>query len=205
MTLNFAALDVETANPTRASICSFGVAIVRDGQVTEKHHLLTMPPAGLNTFAPIQTGIHGLTAADVAGEPAFDVRLKEVLLLIGDLPVVAHNASFDFGAIRAASEVALIPIPALTYGCTLAMSRHADLSLSKYSLPAVCEALGIDQGHHHRADDDAEAAARIVLALMSLRGIETLAELTVALNVNFLSLNEPDGSRLSGVSARSGY
>ena len=192
MALNFAAIDVETANSHRGSVCSFGVVIVRDGEIVEKHHLLTAPPGDLNYFDWFNTDLHGISAADVAAAPSFAERLAQVLLIIGDLPVIAHNAAFDFGAIRDGCDAANIDWPTLTYGCSLVMARRAGLALLSYRLPLVCEALGITQGQHHRADDDAQAAAHIVIALAARADTLTLALLAASLMVRLGVLTHLD-------------
>ena len=194
MTLNFAAIDVETANSHRGSVCSFGVVIVRNGQVTEKHHLLTVPPGELNYFDQFNTLLHGIGPSDIAGQPTFAARLTEVLTLIGDLPVVAHNAGFDFGAIRQACDEANLDWPTLTYGCSAVMSRRAGLTLLSYRLSVVCAALNITQGVHHRADDDAEAAANIVIALAARTSTATLELLATSLMVRLGALTPLDWS-----------
>ena len=159
MSLTFAAIDVETANSNRGSICSFGVVVVRDGKVTEKHHFLTRPPRELDWFDGFNVMLHSIRPADVADQPGFSERLAQVLAIVGDLPVVAHNAAFDIGAIRMGCDADDLDWPTLTYACSLIMSRRAGLELLSYRLPLVCEALGFPAGQHHRADDDAEAAA----------------------------------------------
>ena len=67
MSLSFAALDVETANSARGSVCSFGVTVVREGRVAETHHWLCQPPAALSGFDVINSSLHGLSAPDIQG------------------------------------------------------------------------------------------------------------------------------------------
>ena len=200
--LNFAALDVETANGARGSICSFGVVIVRGGKITEKHHLLTVPPGSLNAFAAFNTALHGISHASLVNAPSFASRMAQVLTLVGDLPVVAHNAQFDLGAISDACEEANIDAPQWVYGCTLAMSRKAGLGLKSYSLPVVCAALGVEQGEHHRADDDAQAAANIVLALAGQLNSRSLHSLAAALTVRMAFTRDVEWTPGSQVAAR---
>ncbi len=71
MTLTFAALDVETANSARGSICSVGVAVVHDGVLVESWHRLVQPPEGLRHFDAMNSYLHGLGPADVAGQLAW--------------------------------------------------------------------------------------------------------------------------------------
>lgn len=40
---DFAAIDFETANKERSSVCSVGIVIVRNGEITEKLYQLIRP------------------------------------------------------------------------------------------------------------------------------------------------------------------
>ncbi|GGL46694.1 hypothetical protein [Nocardia jinanensis] len=51
-TLNFAAFDVETANPKYSSICAIGIAIVRNGVRVDTHSWLCRPPEPVHSFNP---------------------------------------------------------------------------------------------------------------------------------------------------------
>ncbi|WP_405135727.1 exonuclease domain-containing protein [Nocardia sp. NBC_01388] len=175
--LSFAALDVEIANPKYGSICSIGVAVVRDGLRATTRTWLCRPPAGLEHFGQIQMGVHGITPAMVAGQPRFAQRLPEVMTLIDDLPVVAFNSKFDMNAIRQACEHSELPTPAWQYGCALQWAQN-QLVLNKYRLPMVAEALGVSlSGAHHEAGSDAAAAADITVAMARRTGSSTLTEL----------------------------
>src|SRR5579871_4509045 len=45
--------------------------------------------------------VHGLSAAFLADKPRFAERVEDLLAFIGDSPLVAHNAGFDFGFLNA--------------------------------------------------------------------------------------------------------
>ncbi|MFE5290472.1 exonuclease domain-containing protein [Nocardia sp. NPDC056611] len=174
--LSFAAIDVETANSSRGSICAVGVTVVRDGRRAEEASWLCRPPAGLDFFNWHNIRVHGISAAMVADKPEFAHRWPEMVGLIGDLPVIAHNAGFDSGAIREACAHSGIHPPTWTYSCSLALARR-HLALDSYRLPYVADALGIDFTNHHDAAADAAAAADIVIALANRAGTDSLAAL----------------------------
>lgn len=188
--MTFAAIDVETANRRPGSICALGVVLVRDGRVVTVEHLLARPPAELSTFERANTRVHGISAATVAGEPTFADQLARVLELVADQPVVGHNIAFDMRAIREACDADRLPWPTMKYSCTLTLARRAGLGLLSYRLPAVCEALQLSVGAHHHAASDAEAAARVVLALAAQQGVHTLEELSGALGVRLGRISE---------------
>ncbi|MBP3087931.1 DNA polymerase III subunit epsilon [Corynebacterium sp. sy017] len=163
--LNFAALDVETANSDWGSICQIGVAIVRAGVVVDKRSWLCQPPASLSYFDPMNTAIHHITAETVVDEPPFAQVLGEVVEYIGDLIVIAHNAQFDMTALRRAAQAAGAPIPTLAFGCSLTLSRAAHLGVENHKLPTLAQFFQIDFHDHHDACADALACAEIVLGI----------------------------------------
>ena len=61
--INFAAIDFETANGKRTSVCSVGVVIVREGKITNKIYRLIRPCP--NYYTQWTTAVHGLTYADM--------------------------------------------------------------------------------------------------------------------------------------------
>ncbi|WP_244461614.1 exonuclease domain-containing protein [Rhodococcus sp. ZPP] len=166
---SFVGFDVETANGARGSICAIGLSVVTAGRVTATHSWLCRPPAGLDRFEPGNSRIHGLTARDVAGQPTFRQRLADMLDIVGDLPLIAHNAAFDIGALREASAAEALSWSPLTYGCTLIWSRSELPELPNHKLPTVAAALGVPLLQHHDASADATAAAEIALGLMRRR------------------------------------
>ncbi|WP_228567031.1 exonuclease domain-containing protein [Nocardia sp. SYP-A9097] len=174
--LSFAALDVETANSSRGSICAVGVAIVRDGVRLATHSWLCRPPRSVDFFSRHNIRVHGISPTMVADQPVFAARFPEVLEVVADLPLVAHNAGFDSSAIREACRHSEIPSPSWDFTCTLTMSRR-HLDLDSYRLPAVADALDIPLLTHHNAAADATAAADIVLALAARTGIDSLSDL----------------------------
>jgi DNA polymerase III subunit epsilon len=164
VSLDFVAFDVETANYDRGSICAAGWAVVRDSRIVDTGSFLCRPPEPVYWFDPWISTIHGITEPDVRNQPGFGEIVPRLLASFGDLPVIAHNAAFDVGALREAHTYSEIPWPTLSYGCTLVWSRRL-LKLPSYRLPIVCNHLGVPLDHHHDAGADARAAAQITVAL----------------------------------------
>ena len=162
--MNFAAIDFETANRHRSRICSVGVAVVRDGRVAETLYRLTRPRP--YCYSRCNTAVHGLTAADTAGAPDFEEVWPEVDALIDDLPLVAHNAPFDEGCLKAAFDLYDLPYPGYLFFCTCQASRrYFGRQLPNHQLHTVAAACGYDLQNHHHALADAEACAHIALRL----------------------------------------
>ena len=187
--LNLIGFDVETANADIGSICQIGVVRIVDGVEVAAGSWLCRPPAGIDHFQPGNVAVHGITPDDVADQPTFAERLPQLLEFIGDLPVVAHNAQFDAIATLRACLASDLAVPPLTYGCSLALSRAAQLGLSSHRLPVVAQALGVDLVHHHDAASDARAAAMIIVELARRAGHRG----------DFVSFHQAQGFTLGGL------
>lgn len=187
--MDFVALDVETANTARGSVCAIGLVVVEAGQISETHSWLCQPPESLNYFAPFNVALHGITAERVIDEPSFYDQMSRALTVIGDRPVVAHSAAFDVGAIRDACDADDLVWPTLTYGCTLVWSRR-ELDLISYRLPIVADALGIALDHHHDPAADARACAQILLELANRHGCDTVDDFAATVGTRLGTLAE---------------
>lgn len=180
--LDFVAIDVETANARRGSICAIGAVVVRAGVPAAVHSWLTRPPRGLDDFAGFNIGLHGITPEMVADQPAFTERLDQLLELADGLPLVAHNAAFDMGALREACVATDREWPTTDYACSLMMARRA-LDLISYNLPMVAAECGVDLINHHEAGSDALSCAYIVLEIARRRNASTFSSLCADLQV----------------------
>src|SRR4051794_23472420 len=137
--LTFAAIDFETANPSNASACAVGVVVVEDDRVVERVGWPIRPPAGYDAFTAWNIRIHGITPADAADASGWTEQLEDLVALVGDRPIVAHNARFDVGVIRAACAVTGATLPPFDYFCSLAIARRT-YALDSYRLPVVADA-----------------------------------------------------------------
>ena len=174
--LDFTAIDVETANSSRASVCAVGLAKVRGGEVVETASWLVTPPAGHDTFAPRNVAVHGLTAEMVSGEPSWERVFPQIMGFIGADDLVAHNAPFDRSVMHQACSAYDLDWPEARWVDTLRLAR-AVLTLGSYSLPFVAKALELEELPHHEAAADALQAARICVALSARTGSGSLADL----------------------------
>lgn len=174
----FAAFDVETANEDTGSIIQLGVAVVRGGKVTERYSWMCRPPKGLEYFDEANVAIHGITAADVAGEPSFPEQLAKFVDIVGDLDVVAHNARFDFTALSRACRAEGVAAPKLNFACTYMWARQMQLGLPNLKLPTLAEAAGASLENHHDATADAVACAEVALWLMEQQHATSVADLS---------------------------
>ena len=162
---DFAAIDFETANWHRSSVCSVGVVIVRHGEVVHSFYRLIRPYP--NFYSRRNTEVHGLTAHDTADAALFPEVWREVAPLIDGLPLVAHNSPFDEGCLRAAFQTYDMEYPAYTFFCTCRASRRVfGKELPNHQLHTVATRCGYDLTYHHHALADAEACAQIALQIL---------------------------------------
>ncbi|MFT5338270.1 MAG: DNA polymerase-3 subunit epsilon, partial [Luteibaculaceae bacterium] len=89
----FIAIDVETAQGKRWSICQIGLAVVEGGIITETISELVQPPN--NEYSIYNTRIHGIREVDTFRSPRFPDVWAKIYPLIQGHKLVAHNASFD--------------------------------------------------------------------------------------------------------------
>lgn len=160
---DFAAIDFETANGRRSSVCSVGIVIVRGGEIVDRFYSLIRPNP--NYFTCWTTRIHGLTRLDTDEADHFPEVWAQVAERLEGLPLVAHNARFDEGCLRAVFNTYDMPYPDYKFHCTLAASRR-NLRLPNHQLHTVAAACGFDLTDHHHALADAEACAAIALKLL---------------------------------------
>lgn len=164
MLRDFAAIDFETANREATSVCSVGVVIVKNGQITERFYSLIQPEP--NYYNYHNTLVHGLTTEETDDEKVFPFVWKEIEALIVDLPLVAHNKAFDERCLKAVFKVYRMDYPDYDFHCTLVAARRQLKHLPNHQLHTVAEDCGYLLEDHHHALADAEACAVIALQIL---------------------------------------
>ena len=192
MLRDFIAIDFETANQEPSSVCSVGAVLVHDAQVADSFYSLIQPEP--NYYSYFCQRVHGLSQQDTDDAPIFP-RVWQLLgervadVFFPDLPsvpqdssacssrwvteellwppLVAHNARFDEGCLKAVFRVYQMDYPDYLFYDTLAASRRQlGCSLPNHQLQTGAAACGYDLRHHHHALADAEACAAIALCLL---------------------------------------
>ena len=162
---DFAAIDFETANGCRSSVCSVGVVIVRDGEIVDSFYSLIHPEPEYYSWFCQQ--VHGLGPEDTDDAPVFPYVWEKVAPLIEGLPLVAHNASFDEGCLKEVFKVYQMDYPDYQfYDTRWPAHRYFKGQLPNDQLQTVAAACGYNLTNHHHALADAEACAWIAMKVL---------------------------------------
>jgi len=165
-TVDFVAVDVETACGRVSSICQVGIVGFKDGEIAFEYETLIDPR---DYFSSFNTRIHGITADHVMGKPCFGELHSIISGHMTGRVTVAHSY-FDKGALGAACRVHdQIPIDA-TWLDSVRVAKRAWPELPSHRLNVVSKHLGI-RLKHHDALSDARAAGLIVVRASQETGI----------------------------------
>ncbi len=163
--LPFVAADVETTglDPSDGHrVCEIALLRFLGGTVIDSLVSFVNP---LRPISPGASAVNGITDAMVVRAPAFPDLFPRILDFLGGDPLVFHNAPFDLSFLRMEARLAGGAWPGNPVIDTLPLARRTRLFRS-HSLPAICGQLGIAAAFH-RAEADAYAAGKLLLALAS--------------------------------------
>lgn len=164
----FVALDVETANHDRASICQIGVTCVRPDNSIETWTTHVDPCTSTWAF----TGLHGISQSTVRGAPRFADALEMIESPLCGLAIYQHSG-FDRSAFRAACAMLQRDEPPWTWQNSVTVARRAWPELKGnggHGLASLKTHLRLPF-EHHDAGEDARAAAEVVLHAERAKGL----------------------------------
>jgi DNA polymerase III subunit epsilon len=195
--MDFVAIDVETANSSRASICQIGVAKYVDGKLTGEWVTYVDPET---EFDGMNISIHGIDDSTVKGSPKYLDVWSELYSYLDNSIVVSHMP-FDQQAISQTADRYRIRPPESTWLDSAKIARRAWSEFAKrgYGLSNVCKTLGY-KFEHHDALADAKAAGHIVISAIrhsgtDLSGWLDLVNGPVGARVGYQSLNRSGNSQ----------
>lgn len=167
--------DLETTGLSASvdKITEIGAVKIRAGEIIDRYSTLINPEISIPYNI---TQLTGITDEMVANQRTIKEIMPEFISFIGDCPLVAHNANFDWGFIRTKAFELGFDLSSSIID-TLSLSRILLPELKKHKLNIVCQHLNIKLENHHRAVHDAEATAAIFLRfvqMMKERSIETV-------------------------------
>lgn len=148
---SYTAIDFETAQGKRWSICQVGLVRVENQIITEQLSILVQPPDNYywNNFIDI----HGISPEQTADAPTFDKIWHQIEPFIKNQNVVAHNGfAFDFHCLKQTLDYYQISSPEFI--------GHDTYRIFRGSLASLCEHYKISL-NHHEALSDAMACATL--------------------------------------------
>lgn len=154
--LDYAVVDVETTGLTARDRVISVAAVLLDarGAVTGRWASLVDPRRD-----PGPVHVHGLTAADLAGQPLFGEIADELAGRLAGRVMVAHNASFDWRMLDAEYHRLGRTMPTGERLCTVALAKRLELPLPNWRLESLAAHYGVRQLQAHSAEDDTRVLA----------------------------------------------
>lgn len=159
--------DLETTGtaPKNDRIIEFGAVKLRGLKPVDSFSSFCDPKCELTEFI---SGLTNITDDMLKGAPSEADALKAFMEFCGDSPLlVAHNADFDCGFIKAAAERAGISFNFSSLD-TVVMSQKLLPELEKHKLDHLAKHFGIEDFGHHRACNDAQALSEIFIQLVKM-------------------------------------
>ena len=157
MSIDFIAIDFETACSNTNSACSIGIVAVDDLRIVDSFYSLIQPPNLY--FDSKNIAIHGITPQMTESAPTLDELWPEIGWMFTEhCPVIAHNAHFDMSVLRKSTTVDISNFPFVD---SIRIAEHI-VSGSK-SLSNCAEELNLELENHHNALSDAETCAKIAI------------------------------------------
>ena len=188
----FCVFDIETTGLSniKDKITEIGAVIVKDGVITDTYNAFVNPEMPIPQKIVELTGI---TDDMVKDAPTIKDVLPDFFSFVGDRMLVAHNAGFDTGFIRRACDACGIEFT-YSYLDTVALSKYVNPDLKRHKLDVLAEHYGLGDFNHHRACDDAEMLANILIRMLDKlksEGIEDIEAMLkrISANTDPLKLN----------------
>ena len=146
-------LDTETTglDYTKEKMVEFAAVRLENGKIKDEFQTLINPEQHIRKSS---IAIHGITAEMVADAPTEAEAMPKILEFIGDYPIVAHNAIFDYTFINEASIRTTgkeIKNPRVD---SQQMFKEVYPDLDSHGLDALTKKFNVDLTNHHRAMAD---------------------------------------------------
>lgn len=155
----FVAVDVETTglSPIKNELIEISAIKYKQTQKLEVFSSLIKPKMPIPYYI---TQITGITNEMVQKAPNVEEIMEHMIEFIGDLPIVAHNAAFDFGFLQTYSNHHFSKNAVID---TVRLGRKMYPQLPNHKLATVAKHIGIQEDGFHRAEFDCECCAQIYM------------------------------------------
>ncbi len=180
----FVVVDLETtggraSGDNHDAITEIGAVKVRGGEILGEFATLVDPG---RSIPPQIVSLTGITTAMVSDAPKIEAVLPAFLEFSRGAVLVAHNAGFDIGFLRAAADRAHLPWPRPPVLCTVRLARRVLTrdEAPSVRLSALARLFSASTSPTHRAFDDARATVDVLHGLIERvgnQGVHTYTEL----------------------------
>lgn len=160
----FVAIDVETANNKRGSICQIGIACYENGQIAQEWESLVNPE---DIFWDLNIDIHGIKEHHVKDSPTFPMLKNKLFSFLNthlENQIVVSHSNFDKSAISQVCEKYIFALPNCKWIDSIKIAKDAwpELVNDGYGHSVICDFLNY-KFKHHDALADAEACGYLTL------------------------------------------
>ncbi len=162
--LKIAVIDVETPNGNNDSICSIGITVIENNNVTEEKYFLVNPETNFD-YRCIK--IHGISEKDVADAFTFPELWERIKVYFSGYLLAGHNFTFDLSCINKSLKKYNIDVSPSYYIDTYTIAKENVTNTNDYKLTTLCNTFNIELKNHHNSLDDCRATANLLKELMS--------------------------------------
>lgn len=170
--MKFIAFDLETTGtkPQEDMVVEIGAVVFEGGQAVKGYGALIDPGRSIPADA---TAVNGITDEMVRGKPRISEILPDFAEFCGDLPLVAHNAPFDYKFLLDDIKLHQSTAPTGLVLDTLPLSRLVFPGLANYRLWTLVRHFKFPSGTFHRAEEDSAYCGLLfakILETLEMRG-----------------------------------
>lgn len=170
--MKFIAFDLETTGtkPKEDMIVEIGAVLFEGGRAVKGYGTLIDPGCPI---PPDASAVNGITDEMVCGQPKVADVLSDFADFCGDLPLVAHNAPFDFRFLLEDIKLHRAPAPSGLVLDTLPLARKVFPGLPNYKLWTLVRHFEFPSGTFHRAEEDSSYCGLLfakIVETLQMRG-----------------------------------
>ncbi|MDQ7982776.1 MAG: PolC-type DNA polymerase III [Spiroplasma sp.] len=171
--LEYLVFDLETTglSVNYHEIIEFGYVVIKNGQIIEQNSILIKPEIPVAAHI---TELTNITNEMLIDKPTLKATIFDIKTIIANRVLVAHNASFDIGFLKAAFRKFDLSELENSVIDTLQLARILKPGLKSYRLGKVCTNYSVkyDGETAHRADYDANVLAQVFLKMLNELKVE---------------------------------
>lgn len=155
----FVAIDVETTglSPLYNELIEISAIKYEGAKKLDTFSTLIKPKKEVSSTI---TNLTGITNKMLEDAPTIEKVMPDLIEFIGDNPIVAHNANFDYSFLQNNSNKSFTNNKVID---TVAISRNMLPNLPNHKLNTVARYIGIQEEGYHRAEFDCECCAKIYM------------------------------------------